>query len=116
MIRVAEKEAFYTHLMAERAATWPVAAGVFFASAREHQHWGMALQVEGAVLTPAQLRQALARRFGDPERYSEYFLFLDSRRNFVIWHALPEPLAAGMALDAIRNAQLTLAGLEHLLR
>jgi hypothetical protein len=114
MKRVADKEVFYEHLLQERSAAWLVATGVSFVSCREHCCWGMALHVEGRVLIPEQLRHALSRRFGEAERYSGYFLFLDARQDFFIWRALPTACSVEMSLEDIRHAQLTLAGFEHL--
>jgi hypothetical protein len=115
MIRVADKHAFYTQVLAERSAAWLIDKGVCFVSCREHRNWGMALHVESQALSPEQLKQALVRRFREVDRYDQYFLFFDTRQDFVIWHALPEPPREGLSLDPIRAAQLTLAGLEHLL-
>jgi hypothetical protein len=115
MIRVADKDAFYTQVLAERSATWLIAKGIWFVSCREHRHWGMALHVESQALSPEQLKQALVRRFREVDRYDQYFLFFDTRQDFVIWHALPDSPKERISLDPIRNAQLTLAGLEHLL-
>ncbi|MBF7143257.1 MULTISPECIES: type III secretion protein HrpV [Pseudomonas] len=114
MIQVAEKGAFYEHLLAEQAATWPIAKGVCFVSCREHRRWGLALQVTGQVLSPQQLRTALARRFREAERFNDYFLFFDARQAFVIWRGLPQGVSPAVPLDDIRSTQLALAGLEHL--
>jgi hypothetical protein len=114
MIHVADKHVFYEHLLAERAATWEVAEGVCFVSCREHRHWGLALQVAGQKLTPQQLREALAKRFRETERFNDYFLFFDARQALVIWRSLPKGAGAAVPLDEIRGTQLTLAGLEHL--
>ncbi|MFJ3485273.1 type III secretion protein HrpV [Pseudomonas sp. NPDC090202] len=114
MIRVSEKTAFYAHVVAERAAIWPVANGVAFVSRREHQDWGIALHIEGRALRPEQLRDALERRFVQAERFNDYFLFLDVQRDFVVWHAVSTTSESPVTLDSIRRHELLLAGLEHL--
>jgi hypothetical protein len=116
MIRVAEKQAFYTQVLAERAAIWPVAKGVSFVSCREHLEWGIALHIREDVLTPDQLRTALRRRFSEAERYWDYYLSLDSRCKFAIWHALPKHPDSDIFLKEILRRQLCLTGLEHLMQ
>ena len=114
MIRVMEKHAFYTRLLAGQAATWSIAEGVCFASCREHLEWGMALRIQRGVLSGEQTRQILARRFTDAERYQNYLLSLDPRCGFAIWHALPTLSESVKSLDGIQQQQLVLAGLEYL--
>ncbi|GGM31220.1 type III secretion protein HrpV [Pseudomonas asuensis] len=115
MIRTVEKQAFYTLVLAERVAIWSVANGVSFVSCREHLEWGMALHIQEDVLTPDQLRTAVKRRFSEAERYRNYFLSLDSRCKFAVWHALPNFLGSDMSLEEIRRRQFILTGLEHLM-
>ena len=114
MIEVTEKAAFYAQVAARRAAVWPVAKGVAFVSRCEHSDWGIALHIEGRVLRPEQLQDALQRRFTQAERFSHYFLFLDVRHDFVVWHAVSERAATIANLDEIRRHELQLAGLDHL--
>lgn len=114
MIRVSEKSAFYAQVAAEQAAVWPVAAGISFVSRREHQDWGIALHIESRSLKPQQLRTALERRFTQSHLFPDYFLFLDSQRDFVVWHATPMGSGSHVSLDDIRQHQLLLAGLDHL--
>jgi hypothetical protein len=114
MIRVVEKQTFYTQVLAERAAIWSVATGVSFVSCRKHLEWGIALHIQEDVLTPDQLRTALRRRFSESERYKDYLLSLDSRCEFSIWHALPRHSDSDIFLEEILHRQLSLAGLEHL--
>ena len=114
MIRVMEKHAFYTQLLAGQAATWSIAEGVCFASCREHHAWGVALNVERGVLTSEQLKQTFARRFSDAKRYHGYLLSLNSQSKLTIWYALPRAIQEYLILDKIRDMQLFLAGLEHL--
>ncbi|MCI3944158.1 negative regulator of hrp expression HrpV [Pseudomonas syringae] len=114
MIEVMEKTAFYAQVVAQSPAVWPVANGVAFVSRREHQDWGIALHIEGRALRPEQLREALQRRFVEAERFSRYFLFLDVRRDFVVWHAIKQTPDSFASLDEIRRYELTLAGLDHL--
>jgi uncharacterized protein YbdZ (MbtH family) len=111
MKQVAQKQAFYQHVAAQRNAIWPVADGVSFVSRRENQDWGIALHVENPVMSPEQLRDALERRFVEPDRYSHYFLFLNVQQDFVVWRASSE---IGATLEDICHEQLQLAGLEHL--
>ncbi|PBP93703.1 type III secretion protein HrpV [Pseudomonas congelans] len=108
-----DKEQFYAEVVAGRPAIWEIAAGVSFCTRRECMDWGLALQVDWHNLGPSQFGEALERRFDDPERYHDYFLFLDSRREFVIWRCLPGELDRA-ALDEISTHQLQLMGLEHL--
>ena len=114
MIWVANKQVFYEHLMGERSAVWRVAMGVSFTCCREHCRWGMALHVEGRVLTPEKIRHALTRRFREKERYNEYFFFFDALQDFVIWHALPRAANTEMSLENIRHIQLALVEFEYL--
>ncbi|TPG88492.1 type III secretion protein HrpV [Pseudomonas caspiana] len=114
MIRVSEKAAFYAKVAAEQAAVWPVAAGISFVSRREHQDWGIALHIESRSFKPQQLRTALERRFTQSHLFPDYFLFLDSQRDFVVWHATPIGSGSQVCLDDIRQHQLLLAGLDHL--
>lgn len=111
--RNTDKAQFYAEVVAGRPAIWEIAAGVAFCTRRECLDWGLALQVDWHSLGPSQLGDALERRFDDPERYNDYFLFLDSRRDFVVWHCLPGELDTA-ALDEISAHQLQLMGLEHL--
>ncbi|WP_024644003.1 hypothetical protein [Pseudomonas syringae] len=114
MIEVTEKSAFYAQVAAQNPAVWPVANGVAFVSRREHHDWGIALHIEGHALRPEQLREALQRRFMEAERFNHYFLFLDVRRDFVVWRAVNATPDAYISLDEIRRHELMLAGLEHL--
>ncbi|AHG42312.1 negative regulator of hrp expression HrpV [Pseudomonas syringae CC1557] len=114
MIEVTEKSAFYAQVAAQNPAVWPVANGVAFVSRREHHDWGIALHIEGRALRPEQLREALQRRFMEAERFNHYFLFLDVRRDFVVWRAVNATPDAYISLDEIRRHELMLAGLEHL--
>ncbi|KTB59281.1 hypothetical protein [Pseudomonas syringae] len=114
MIEVTEKSAFYAQVAAQNPAVWPVANGVAFVSRREHHDWGIALHIEGRALRPEQLREALQRRFIEAERFNHYFLFLDVRRDFVVWRAVNATPDAFVSLDEIRRHELMLAGLEHL--
>lgn len=108
-----DKTQFYADVVAGRPAVWEIAAGVAFCTRRECLDWGLALQVDWHTLGPSQLGEALGRRFDEPELYNDYFLFLDSRRDFVVWHSLPGVMDSA-ALDEISNHQLQLMGLEHL--
>jgi hypothetical protein len=108
-----DKTQFYADVVAGRPAVWEIAVGVAFCTRRECLDWGLALQVDWHTLGPSQLGEALGRRFGEPERYNDYFLFLDSRRDFVVWHSLPGVMD-NTTLDEISNHQLQLMGLEHL--
>jgi hypothetical protein len=114
MIWVSDKAAFYAHLVTERAAIWPVAAGVAFVSRREHHDCGIALHIESRALHPEQLRDALERRFSQAELFNDYFLFLDVQRDFVVWHAVSQAAESQNSLDSIRQHELMLAGLDHL--
>jgi hypothetical protein len=114
MIEVMEKAAFYAQVVAQNPAIWPVANGVAFVSRREYRDWGIALHIEGRALRPEQLRDALQRRFIEAERFSHYFLFLDVRRDFVVWHAVTETPDSFDSLDDISRHELMLAGLDHL--
>ncbi|MCD5993877.1 type III secretion protein HrpV [Pseudomonas sp. CDFA 602] len=114
MIEVTEKVAFYTQVASQSPAVWPVANGVAFVSRREHHDWGIALHIEGRALRPEQLREALQLRFSEAERFSNYFLFLDVQRDFVVWHAVSDAPNSVTNLDDIRRHELILAGLDHL--
>ena len=114
MIEVEEKTAVYYNVAAQSPAVWPVANGVSFVSRREHHDWGIALHIEGRALRPEQLREALQLRFSEAERFNDYFLFLDMRRDFVVWHAVSDAPYAVTNLDDIRRNELILAGLDHL--
>ncbi|MGY2289759.1 type III secretion protein HrpV [Pseudomonas sp. SDO528_S397] len=114
MIRVSQKAEFYEQVSAGQAAVWPVAAGVSFVSRREHHDWGIALHIDSRTLQPQQLRGALERRFTQSHLFPDYFLFLDSQRDFVVWHAAPVTQQGGSTLDNICQHQLMLAGLDHL--
>ncbi len=114
MIEVREKSAFYVQLAAQRPAVWPVAKGVAFVSRREHQDWGIALHIEGRVLSPEQLRDALQRRFSQAERFNRYFLFLDVQHDVIVWRAVNDGPSSAVILDDIRRHQLLLAGLDRL--
>jgi len=109
----ADKAQFYADVVAGRPAIWEIATGIAFCTRRECLDWGLALQVDWHRLAPSQLGEALGRRFEDPERYNEYFLFLDSRRECVVWHCLPGTIDSA-TLDDISAHQLQLMGLEHL--
>ncbi|RMM16413.1 Negative regulator of hrp expression HrpV [Pseudomonas syringae] len=50
----------------------------------------------------------------ESERFNHYFLFLDVRRDFVVWHAVNEKPGSYASLDDIRRHELMLAGLDHL--
>ncbi|KAF1006983.1 MAG: hypothetical protein GAK32_02381 [Pseudomonas fluorescens] len=112
MIRVSEKAEFYERVAAGQAAIWPVAHGISFVSRREHHDWGIALHIDSRTLQPQQLRSALERRFTQSHLFPDYFLSLDSQRDFVVWHAAPLTFQGGGALDEICQHQLLLAGLE----
>jgi len=114
MIEVTGKVAFYTQVASQSPAVWPVANGVAFVSRREHHDWGIALHIEGRALRPEQLREALQLRFSEAERFSNYFLFLDVQRDFVVWHAVSDAPNSVTNLDDIRRHELILAGLDHL--
>ncbi|WP_019411298.1 hypothetical protein [Pseudomonas psychrophila] len=114
MIRVSQKAEFYEQVAAEKMAIWPVAAGISFISRREHHDWGIALHIDSRTLQPQQLRGALERRFTQSHLFPDYFLFLDSQRDFVVWHAAPEDGQGNASLDNIRQHQLMLAGLDYL--
>lgn len=114
MIEVTEKAAFYAQVAARRMAIWPVAQGVTFVSRCEHHDWGIALHIEGRALRPEQLHEALQRRFTQAEQFSHYFLFLDARHDFVVWHAVSDTAASVASLDEIWRHELQLAGLDHL--
>ena len=114
MIQVTQKDTFNAHVKAQLGAVWPVAAGVTFVSRAEYQDWGIALHIEGRTLRPEQLRDALQRRFSQAELFSDYFLFLDVHRDFVVWHAASGLAGSSLMLDDIRQHQLMLAGLDHL--
>ncbi len=108
------KTQFYADVIAGRPALWEIAAGVAFCCTRQEcLGWGMALQVDWHSLRPLQLSEALKRRFDNAERYTGYYLFLDSRQAFVVWHCLHEILDSDV-LDEIGTYQLQLVGLEHL--
>jgi hypothetical protein len=114
MITVSVKAEFYAHVAAERAAIWPVAAGVAFVSRREHWDWGIALHIEGRALRPEQLRATLERRFSQAELFNDFFVFLNVQEDLVVWHAVPGAQESPVSLDSIRRQELELAGLAHL--
>ena len=114
MIEVTEKTAFYAQVAARRAAVWPVAKGVAFVSRCEHSDWGIALHIEGRALRLEQLHDALQRRFTQAERFNHYFLFLDVRHDFVVWHSVSERAVTIANLDEILRHELHLAGLDDL--
>ncbi|WP_437883137.1 type III secretion protein HrpV [Pseudomonas sp. LRF_L74] len=114
MVQVSQKHAFLELAAAECHAVWPLAAGVAFVSRQEHQNWGVALHVENAMLEPQQLRDTLARRFSQADRFHDYFLMLNPQRDFVVWHAAPGPWDQALSLDEICHEELALAGLDHL--
>lgn len=111
MIQVTEKASFYANVVAERSAMWAVAPGVSFVSRAEHRGWGMALHIDSRALKPQQMHDALERRFVQAHLFAGYFLYLNVQRDFVVWHAAPEP---GESLDDIRERELMLVGLVSL--
>jgi len=111
MIQVSEKASFYAHVVAERIAMWSVAPGVSFISRAEHCSWGIALHIDSRALMPQQMHDALERRFVQAHLFSDYFVFLNVQRDFVVWHAAPE---FGGSMDDIRERELMLVGLGHL--
>lgn len=111
MIQVTEKVSFYAHVVAERAAIWPLAPGISFVSRAEHRDWGIALHIDSRALMPQQMHDALERRFVQAHLFPDYFVFLNVQRDFVVWHAAPE---SGGSLDVIRERELMLVGLGHL--
>lgn len=114
MIQAPDKEMFYTYLLQQRAAKWPVDDGVLFVSCPELYEWGMGLRVENQRMPPEQLGNALARRFREPERYSDYRFIFEARQEFVIWRALSDAVTTRPLLERIRHTQLILAGFEYL--
>lgn len=110
------KSMFYACVAAGQAACWQVDPGVTFVSRCEHRTWGIALQIDRRALRPGQLDRSLERRFNRPDVFDDYYLFLDPSRDFIVWHAVPELLAGdGRTLDDIRQHQLALVGLDHLI-
>jgi hypothetical protein len=74
----------------------------------------MALYVESRVMSPELIRHALARRFNEAERYSDFSFIFNALQDFVIWCALPCGTNAEFSPESICRAQLKLVGLEHL--
>lgn len=114
MIRVSLKDEFYEQVSAGQPAIWPLASGVSFVSRHEHHDWGIALHIDSRTLKPQQLRGALERRFTQSHLFTDYFMFLDARRDFVVWHTSPTSAFSGHSLDTVCQHQLILVGLDHL--
>lgn len=115
MIQASERRTFLEHAAAERSVVWRLTSGVSFVSRSDHLQWGIALHLQIEALAPDQLREMLTRRFGEADRYHQYFLFLNLQHEMVVWYAISCPENDMTVLDQICQQQLMLAGLDHLL-
>ncbi|MGE8187531.1 negative regulator of hrp expression HrpV [Pseudomonas sp. NPDC086278] len=110
-LQMSDQQRFLNQVSEKRASKWQWAPGIEFVCRQESLGWALMLNIERQAQRPDLFSETLRRRFENAESYEGYYICLDSRRTFVVWHELDHTCQSAQ-LQSLVSQLLSLAGLR----